>query len=355
MSEIKQTVNRGKIVGVLSEKALKISKGEVKTENKTFPCEVISGTLSVETENGTLPPLRVYLKSKKKDGTENKMFAGFVTIMKEYVSKMELTTGKISYKVQDSNAEKTVEIPIDKQVVTAPDTIECSVRLDLNDYVSNTTQKVVSSVQLSMSNAKRVSSDTELTTDLMIEGYVQKIVPETTKTEEETSRILVTFVTVGFGAKAKPFTVIVPEDLADDFSNMYEVGQTAMFYCSVVMRHVGGQKNNTAAFGKKAKVYSGFDVEEIVLIGGEEPYDEDTDEDGSSKSISANDVKSILKERKLMLEQKEKEAAENSNTPKSTKTTKGLGSIKSVEPTPFDDDNEDLPFDVPDDDVADLF
>lgn len=320
MGELKQTTNKSKFIGVLSEKALTVESGKMKDDKgKEFDCDVIKGTISIETANGTFP-LRVYSKSKKKDRTDNKMYAGLVTIMNDYVSKMDVSQGKAE----------------------VADTIECVVKVDINDYVSKNSGKVVSGVQLGMNKANRVAADTESTTDLMLEGYIGKIAPETDKDGEETGRLIVTLVTIGYGGVAKPFTILVPEDLADDFSDMYEEGQTSMLYCAVMMRHVGGSSNTTAAFGKRAKVSSGFDVQEIVLIGGDEPYEDDEDEEGNSKCISDKDIKALMKERKLMLEQKEKDAQEEASKPKEIKTKKGLGSIKKIE-NPVEDD-DDCPF-----------
>ena len=94
MGELKQTTNKSKFIGVLSEKALAVESGKMKDDKgKEFDCDVIKGTISVETANGTFP-LRVYSKSKKKDRTDNKMYAGLVTIMNDYVSKMDVSQGK---------------------------------------------------------------------------------------------------------------------------------------------------------------------------------------------------------------------------------------------------------------------
>lgn len=349
MGELKQTTNKSKFIGVLSEKALTVESGKMKDDKgKEFDCAVIKGTISIETANGTFP-LRVYSKSKKKDRTDNKMYAGLVTIMHDYVSKFEISNKTISFKENGRDVkipivanEKDADTDSEFVIANTADTIECVVKVDINDYVSKNSGKVVSGVQLGMNKANRVAADTESTTDLMLEGYIGKIAPETDKDGEETGRLIVTLVTIGYGGVAKPFTIIVPEDLADDFVDMYEEGQTAMLYCAVMMRHVGGSSNTTAAFGKRAKVSSGFDVQEIVLIGGDEPYEDDENEEGNSKCISAKDIKALMKERKLMLEQKEKDAQEEASKPKETKTKKGLGSIKKIE-NPVEDD-DDCPF-----------
>lgn len=326
MGELKQTTNKSKFIGVLSEKALTVESGKMKDDKgKEFDCDVIKGTISIETANGTFP-LRVYSKSKKKDRSDNKMYAGLVTIMNDYVSKMDVSQGKAE----------------------VADVIDCGVKVDINDYVSKNSGKVVSGVQLSMNKANRVAPDTASSTDLMLEGYIGKIFPETDKAGEETGRLIVTFVTIGYGGVAKPFTIIVPEEWLDDdgntitaqdFIDSYEVGHTALFYCTLKMTHVGNTVTSKAFLGKKAKVSSGYDVQEIIFIGGEPPYEDDEDD---SKCISDKDIKALMKERKLMLEQKEKDAQEEASKPKETKTKKGLGSIKKIE-SPVEDD-DDCPF-----------
>lgn len=315
MSEIKATKNLSKFVGVLSEKALECVEGETNGENdKKIPCEIIKGKITLETVNGTFP-LRVYSASKKKDGTANKMFKGLKTIMDTYVSKLDVA--------KDSSL--------------VADTIECNTKVSINDYPAQD-GTINTGIQVSLNSAKRVNEDAESSTDLDLVGYIDNIVPELDKDEEETGRLVVTFISVGYGEKAEPFTLYVDEELADDFDEMYEKGNTCELYCSVAMKHVGAKQTAEAAFGRKAKVNSGFDVLEIQVVGGEPPYEEDDDdEDGNSKILSSKLIKELKKNRELYLENLKNDAKDKDKKEKKS-AKKGLGDKKKIKES---EDNED--------------
>lgn len=318
-NEIKSTKNLSRIVGVLSEKALELKTGTIKGENGDIPCQIIQGQLAVETDNGTFP-IRVYSASKKKDGSENKMFNGIKTIMESYVSKVDAV-----------KSEKEADV------------IDCNTKVNINDYVGNDGQ-VKTSVQISLNSARRVTGEVESVTDIDMVGYIGSIKPEMDKNDEETGRLIVNLMTINYLEKAEPFTLIVPEDIADDFNDIYEVGQTVELYCSLEMRHVGAKQGTQAAFGRKAKVAQGYGVMELVVFGGEEPFEDDDDAE-EKKCISSKTAKELMNERKLYLENLPNEKKEKDKEKKTTKSNKkGLGSRK---PTVEEDED--------DDDVSSIF
>lgn len=322
VKEIKQTKMMCRISGVLSEKALELKSGELKGDNgKTIPCEIIQGTISVETDNGVFP-LRVYCasKTKKDGGKENVMFKGIKTIMDSYISKVD--------------AAKDDSLTADK--------INCNVKVSINDYVAND-GSVKTSVQLSLNSARRATGDFESVTDVDMDGYIRSIKPETKGDDEETGRLMVEFVTIGYGGKAEPYTLYVPEELADDFEDIYEPSQTVEMYCSLVMRHIGEKKTSTAKFGRKANVSSGYDVMEMIVVGAEDPYEEPDDDEIESKVIDKKTIKKLMEERSLMLEELPKQKKEKDKDKKSTKTDKGLGrKNKVVEEEDETDDDYDI-------------
>lgn len=313
--EIKQTKNYGLLVGVLSEKDLKIEDGKFNDKSgKEKPCKIVKGSLTIETDNG-LFPLRVYSRDKKTDNTENSFYKGLETIATTYVSKLDATKeGK------------------------EPDVVSCNIKLNCNDYVG-LDGNIRSVAQINMSKANRIQGEYQSTTDLNLEGVIRSIKPEIIK-EEETGRLVVEFVTIGYGGVAEPFNLVVPEDLADDFTSMFEVGQTCMLYVSLVMKHVGGSNKKQAGFGRKGNVNSGFDVLEIQVIGGEVPYEDETDDEGNSKAIDLKTMKQLMNEREMVLEQKVKEAKDNPKGKKEDKQ-RGLGK-KSNLPQPSVEDSESL-------------
>lgn len=323
--EIKQTKSLARFCGKLQEKALTVEAGSIKDANgKEIPCEIVKGTITVKTDNGVFP-LRVYSASKKKDKSENKMFKGLKTIAEQYISEVDAA--------KDDSVEANV--------------VDCNVKININDYVGQD-GNVKTTTQMSLNSAKRVTADVEHTTDIAMVGYIGAIKPEVNKDDEETGRLMVTFVTVGYGGRAEPYTLYVDTDLADDFEDMYEAGQTAELYLSATMRHVGAKTTAQAGFGRKAKVNSGYDVMELVVIGGEPPYEDEEDDDGNSLALDRKTIKKLMEEREMYLENLKTEKKDAKKETKSKKS--GLSSRKAkVEEAPFDVDDDGM------DDVDDLF
>ena len=130
--------------------------------------------------------------------------------------------------------------------------------------------------------------------------------------------------------------------MADDFDNMFSAGDSTTLVIEVTKRHVGGEvKKKKAAFGRSSNIASGYDVEEYVIVGGDEPYD-----DENAKYIDTKDFKTALKERQNYIDQTisdAKEKGNNSNASTDSKS-KGLGR-KSKANNDFDNvDDEELPF-----------
>lgn len=320
---IKQTKSKARFVGVLEEKGLELVKGEIKgREGNKIPCEIIKGKLSVATDNG-LFTLRVYTASKTTKNEDNKMFKGIKTILDEYKDR--------------------------KTYGDEADVIDCDVQININDYVTDGANAVKTTTQISLNSAKRVTGEVESTTDIDMVGYIGKIVPEINKDDEETGRLIVDFATIGYGDRALPFKLFVGEDMADDFTDYYEVGQTVELYISATQRHVGETKPKTAKFGRAANVVSGFDVLELIIVGGEEAFEDEYDGEGeeiegTNVAISKKTIKELMKAREMFLENL-------LNEKKSGKTKEKKGGMGSRKPVVEEDDK--APWD--EDDVDDLF
>lgn len=306
MAELKQSKNNGLIVGTLSEKALEI----VDAEQNGKKCKAIRGKLAIETDKGTFE-VQAYQKSLTTKGEANGMYESLYKVMEEYKDK---TTGN-------------------------PDTVKCKVNISVNDY-ANKRGEISTTTRIRLNGCNRVDS-AEFNTDIDLEGYIDAIIPET-KNEEETGRLLVKFMMTDYSGNAQPFELVVGEDLASDFEDMYSVGDCALLYCELTMTHVGGAPSGKkAAFGRKANVVSGFDKFEIIVVGGEEPYDvEDDDYDGFV--LTKKDVKNLKADREVLLESILAKAKEESGE------KKGKYEKKPIKPTRVEDSEEfedpDCPF-----------
>lgn len=171
-----------------------------------------------------------------------------------------------------------------------------------------------------------------------IEGMVTKCVPEI-RNEEETGRLLVEITGVGYGEKALPHALIVENDLADEFNDNYELGSLATFYVEIKSVEYGEKKTgSTGGFGRKADINTGFTRVEWHVIGGEEVIDEEqVNNKGEKLYIDPKEIKNLLEERKIELEQILKESKN-----KTPKAKSGKQSFKDMAATP----SANNPFDV---------
>lgn len=273
VKEIKQSVNYGKAVGVLSEKKYEIIDGTTKSG---APCKIIRGNIVVTTNDGDMK-FGFYQQSTngKNDGQEDwaaKSYAGLKTAMEQQIAK------------SDNNGE--------------PDVVAVTFSTRVNDFKSKKGD-VISGVNYDVKNISRhkVSADDDMVAEGELSGMITAIVPEIVK-EEETGRLKVELVSISYGQKAEPYTLFVGEDLADDFDSTYEVGEVTKLYYTVVSEHYGGTTQQASTgFGRKAKVQSGFDRVEMQIIGGEPSFEEEQEE-----FFTKEELNPLLENRKIALE-----------------------------------------------------
>jgi len=315
--QLKETKISAKVVGVLTEKALELETGVKKTSNKDgkqYVTDVIKGKLVVDGFE-----IRVYSQSKTAKG-DNKMFKGIKTIYNDYIDKLMAS----------------------KDTSLTADTISVDIKYECNDYVGQDGE-VKTGTQISLFKADRVSPDTAHQAEVDIDGAVIRKIAPIIKNEEETGEYTVEIATFDYNGKLKPFTFVVDEDLAERFMDMYEAGQTTQLYAEIKAIQIGGEANETkkAAFGKKAKVQSGFTIMQHTIIGGEKPFDEEN-------SYDLADVKKAMYQREEELEAMKKKAKEEGNKKSSGGGLKGNGKTggKGIElgKKPNVDEQDDMPF-----------
>lgn len=345
-SILTKTSNWFRCVGYLSESNLKREDCDIKQKDDngqdagTKKGERIMGTVAVKTDNG-IHTFSVFAQSLTSKGEESKQW-------KMYCDMLEWNP-QIG---GDSSVEPTL--------------VNIEGAVGINDYV-NQQGEVKSSLRWRVGRANtKASPDEPKGTTLKVTTLVQSIKPEI-RQEEETGRLIVTL----YGAEANgtcfPITAIVDEDMADAFNDCYEVGMTVPFELELVSRHVGNENTGAAKkFGRAGKVAvnNGFDVQELMLVGGddeiEEP-DELTTEDENGNEVEVKTqwinpvaMKKAIKARAQMLEElknnpPEKKSGGKGNSSlqakKQAAKDKMKGGMKSSHPVnaPFDmDDEEDL-------------
>lgn len=320
MSELRIMDNSSKFVGTVSEIALTEQKGSIKGENgKDISCNIILGNVVIENKNGTFP-LRVYCASKTKQGEKNKMYEGYQTIMKSYITKLMVSK--------------------DPSLGTA-DFVSCRTRTRLNDFVGRNGE-LVHSIRIDLNGMRRIT-DGEETSAVDMEGVIIKILPEK-KGEKETGRLEIEFLNVAYGGVAHPYTAFVPEDLADDFMDIYKVGDTCALCFELKSTTQKKQEVKKAAFGKIINTNDEYERLELVVVGGEAPYEEDDEyEDGTPKCLPKSDVKELMNERKIYLEDLKKKDREKDKSSKS-ESKRGLGSVRKASEDEDDDDGENIDY-----------
>ena len=344
-SILNKTRNYFRAVGTLSELNLKREETKIKLKDEngneagTKAGERIMGSVAVKTDNG-IHTFNVYAQNLTSKGEESKQWKMYTDML----SWNPAIGGDSSVEPTLVNIEGTVSI---------------------NDYV-NQQGEVKSSLRWRVGRANtKASPDEPKGVTLKATVFIAKIAPEI-RQEEETGRLLVTVYGAENNGTCFPINCIVDEDMADDFNECYEVGMTVPFEFEAVSRHVGGTVGGKKKFGHggAVAVNSGFDVTELMLVGGddeiEEP-DELTTEDENGNEVEVKTewinpvaMKKAIKARAQMLEELKK-------NPPAKKPNGGASALKEKKQAakdkmksgmkashPVDDD---IPFDMDEDDL----
>lgn len=197
---------------------------------------------------------------------------------------------------------------------------------------------VVEPVSINMFSLSATGVGDEDYAEGKVSGYIKSIKPEVKgEDEDETGRLLVELWLYNEYNDVKeisPFTLVVEEDVADDFSDTYSDGDNAVLDFDIVSKQVGGKKSKSAFGKKESKIVGGFSVTEYSIFSGEAPMD-----DESEYYIDEDDFKKLFKAHKQKCEE-----AKNASTSKDDTPKKGLGSARKSKVEVEDDDDEN-PFD----------
>ena len=239
----------------------------------------------------------------------------------------------------------------------SPSVVSVNGRVTENRYFNENTKDVSVALRWTASriSTSRVTEEDEQGCTLSGNFYINSIKPET-KDDEETGRLLVGLCGVQYGASPFVIDAIVEEDLAETFTDMYEVGQTASFDIDVVFEHIGAKTGGKKAFCGGGKIKStGYDKEILVIVGGDAPIEESEEEDDDGNIIDNGYIdpkamKTALKERANAIAEIKSNGGTTNKTASKTSNLKekkrSLG--KKVTP-PVEDEDDDDPFDEDDD------
>ena len=194
---------------------------------------------------------------------------------------------------------------------------------------------VVEPISVNMFSMSSTSVGDEDYAEGKASGYIKTIKPETRgEDEDETGRLLVElWMYNNYDNSVAPFTLVVNEDLSEDFENTYSDGDNAVLNFDIITRQVGGKKTKNAFGKRESKIVGGYSVTEYSIFGGEAPMD-----DESEYYIEEDDFKKMFKAHKQKCEEA-KNAKPNDETPK-----RGLGSTRKSKVEETDEDDDENPF-----------
>lgn len=346
MADIKRSANWVEVIGTLQEVNLKVEEKEVTLRNgdteKKVTCKQIS---KVEFKN---PSITIESNIKDDDGNTRYVAQVGVDFFPTNEKKLD-DDGKVVNNPRFAEVLKIIEdyTPQIKATSENPATrVHAKGSLNVNEYASAKDGKNFEFHEFPQITAFSCTTTTQ--TEDIAEGYISGVIRSIgaeTKGEDgdETGRLNVEFYTFDYQGKASRIMFIVEEDMADDFTDMYENGSSCKVNYEVVKRHVGGTKKKTSAFGRSSKLTNGFDVTEFVIFGGEEPFEEEHE-----NYVDVKDMKVAMANRQNFIDQTiadAKEKAKNKGSNGSGSTKKGLGrKPKTEEVADTEESDDELPF-----------
>lgn len=279
-TNLRQADAKVAVAGIVSDKKLEMTtKDGVRT---------IEGTLTIKTADTNFVQMRVRCSDKKKDGSENKTFAGVMTVMNEYKS------------IADVGEDEADRVRASGQI---------------NLFRSNNNGNEIVSYTSNFFNRIKANQEFEPKAEFEIEMYIKSLVPEINKDGEETGRYKIVGWIPTFNG-IEPLDLIVPEELADVVSNTYEPKQTARFYGEIIQNVTYETIERPMAFGVKKETKANF-INELIVTGGSPAYDAETEEEvvkgGNQIPYNPDTIQAAIDERDRLIK-------EGQNKPKTNTT-----------------------------------
>ena len=293
---LKQAEAIFEVIGIISEMNLKVNTD---TEGK----EYIGGTVKIKTDETNTVVTDVKVNKVTKDGKENKTYDGWLRRMAEYKS------------IADVGVDEATIVHIKKG------------QLRPNKYINKETGREVQGVRYSANFMNKVDRtytedgklDITFKAEFHVTGYIQSIIDEFNK-EEETGRLILNLQVPTFNS-IEPLKLIVPENLADAVKDMWEMGATVDVDGKIINRAIVTEKVIKRAIGDDLHETSTEYVNELLMTGGSEAYEEEFayKEEAIRKAMADKQI--ALDEAKAKVEEAKKKGKNNSAVPKNTTTT----------------------------------
>lgn len=301
IKKVKQSINKLQICGTLKEMNLEEVTKEVELKGangstKKITCQQMAkkefkNPMFLVEVNGNDVGIDFFPVAEKKldengNIVDNPRFKSLKIVFETYVTK-----------VKDSENATRVKVDGSLRANEYP---------DKNNNFEWKSFPQVNGFQITSSNVSE-----EDIADAEISGVIHTIIPETRgENAEETGRLFVELYTFDNQGVVTPLKFVVEEDLASDFNDFYEIGQSVKLYYEITTKQIGNVKTTSSGgFGRReSKMVSGFSITEYSVFRGDEPFNEEND-----YFVDIDFVKQALEEREIMIANKIKEAKEKPN------------------------------------------
>ena len=273
------------IEGLVSEKDLAVKTEEGKTK--------ITGSLTVKTSDVNFVKFNINANEKTNAGTDNKCYAGLLTVMNEYKSIAE---------VGEAEADKV------------------RVSGDLNLYTNAQSGANMVGFKSNFFNRVKPNDEFEQKAEFSVEVFISSILPEIDTEGEETGRVLVKGWVPTYNG-IEPITLVAAEDIGAAVENTFEPGQTVEFNGDIINSRIKTVTEIPMVIGKPKKKEKIDYKNELLITGATAAYEEDVTPE---KPYDADVIKAAIQERKNKLE----EAKAKAQSGQRTATTKPSGAAK---------------------------
>lgn len=293
-TNLRQADNKIVVEGLLSEK-------DLKRETNEEGVEVIKGTLTIQTSEVNFIPLNVFVSKVTSTGKANNAFKGLETVMEQYKSIAEVGA-ELATKVRVTSGQLRPNTYFDENGMQHD-----SIRYSANYF-----------------NTVKERDKYEPRAELSVEVFINNVIPEISNSGEnkgqETGRLLVKCFLPLYNNGIEPITLVAPADIAADIDRMYQPAQTVKFFCDIVNSKIVVEKTVPIAIGKPRIERSEHSINELLITGASEPYDENGI--GTPEAYSLDVIKAAMNHREELLQEKKEKALNNTATTAATTVNK---------------------------------
>ena len=241
-----QSTNSVTIVGVLSEL-------EIEEKTTADGRDYVQGkaTIKVDQEIGGKMvendiPVRMFSMRLKKDKTPNSVYDGIVKMKNDFTS-----------------------LAAAEDPASASKVLITSGQIQENNWLDKQTGAPRSGFQISSNFMKKANADDEQTATFELSGVIGNISEETNKDGEETGRLLVKFIVIGYLGKAEVVTLIAENPVAvNHIRSNWEKGDTVSLTGVINMTYKVVHWEEEQGFGEPKKRSRTESRRELIITGG---------------------------------------------------------------------------------------